>query len=203
MAIRALAVDLGGVMLLPDPSLDQAWVARQLQLPTKVVQRDLWYGIDVEAANRGQITAEEYARRAAHRLGIPANRVLAVVEKLFTGSLNRPLALWLAGLRPQLRIVAFTNNWSFAGRILSSHRIHGLFDQIVNSAETGCCKPEPGMYMALLKKLGLRADQVMVLDDQRANIEAAEALGFLAVEYTTLEACVLAFETVVERGQSE
>ena len=203
MAIQALAVDLGGVMFLPDPSLDQAWVAKQLQLPTEVVQRDLWYSTDVEAANRGQITAEEYASRAAYRLGIPANRVLAVVEKLFAGLLNRPLASWLAGLPPQLRIVAFTNNWSFAERILNSHRIHGLFEQVVNSAETGCCKPEPCMYIALLERLGLQAGEVVVLDDQRANIGAAEALGFLAVEYTTLEACVLAIETVVERGQSE
>ena len=122
---------------------------------------------------------------------------------MFSGSLNQPLANWLTGLRPGLRIVAFTNNWSFAGRILKQHHIHDLFDLVVNSAEIGCCKPEPCIYMALLERLGLRAGEVVVVDDQRENIEAAEALGFLAVQYTSLDACILTIERVLERSRSE
>jgi putative hydrolase of the HAD superfamily len=126
--------------------------------------------------------------------------VLYVIETIFAGSLNRPLVDWLAGLRPGLRIAAFTNNWSFAGRILRRHQLYDTFDLVVNSAEVGCCKPEPEIYTALLERLGLLADEVVVVDDHPDNIAAAEALGFPAVQYTTLDDCISGIKKILDQG---
>jgi putative hydrolase of the HAD superfamily len=200
MGIRALAVDLGGVLLLSNPDRDIRWAAKELGLSVEEVRRALWKGEDVEAANRGRISAEEYFARAAPRLGVTAGRVGEIIEALFAGVPNGPLVDWLAGRRPGVRIAAFTNNWSFAGRILEHHHVMNLFDAVVNSADVGCCKPSPGIYDALSARLDLLAGEIAVIDDQGANIDAANAMGFRGVLYEDMELLVRAVEALDRMG---
>ena len=108
MGIRALAVDFGGVLLLSNPDRAIRCAAKVLGLSVEEVRRALWKGEDVEAANRGRISAEEYFERAAPRLGVPARRAGEIIEALFAGVPNGPLVNWLAGRRPGVRIAAFT-----------------------------------------------------------------------------------------------
>ncbi|WP_255300546.1 HAD-IA family hydrolase [Arthrobacter koreensis] len=42
-------------------------------------------------------------------------------------------------------------------------------------------KPEPQIYRYVLKGLGAAPEDVVFIDDNRANIEAAEALGMRVV----------------------
>jgi len=51
------------------------------------------------------------------------------------------------------------------------------FEAIVNSARVGIAKPEPGIYEAMLRKLGLEASDVLFVDDRAENIAAAARLG--------------------------
>jgi putative hydrolase of the HAD superfamily len=197
MGIRAIAVDLGGVLLLSNPGRDMGWAAKELGLSVEVVRQEIWKGADVEAANRGQITAEEYFARSATRLGVSADRVGAVVEALFAGVLNEPMVNWLASRRSSLRIAAFTNNWSFADRILANHRVSHMFDTVVNSADVGCCKPDPCMFAALLARLDLKADEIVVVDDQQANIDAANILGFHGVRYEDMGSLIRAVDSLL------
>ena len=200
MGIRAIAVDLGGVLLLSNPDRDIRWAAKELGLSVEEVRRVLWKGEDVEAANRGHITAEEYFARAAPRLGVPASHVGMIVEALFAGVLNEPMVNWLANQRSSVRISAFTNNWSFVDRILENHHVLNLFDTVVNSADVGCCKPSPCIYDALLARLDIKADEIVVVDDQQVNIDAANAIGFHGVLYEDMERLIRAVESLGSQG---
>jgi hypothetical protein len=88
MGIRVVAIDLGGVLLLPDPRHDMRWRAEALGLSIDAVQKVLWDDADVEAANRGQITAEEFFSRSAARLGVPAGRIGKVIGRFSRESLT-------------------------------------------------------------------------------------------------------------------
>lgn len=62
-----------------------------------------------------------------------------------------------------------------------------VVDGGVISYEVQKIKPEPGIYHALLEKYGLKAAECAFVDDNAANIAAARALGFAAVQHVSRE----------------
>ena len=57
-----------------------------------------------------------------------------------------------------------------------------LFDVVVESATTGVRKPEPAAYELVLDQMGLRADEVVFLDDLGINLKPARAMGMTTIK---------------------
>lgn len=57
------------------------------------------------------------------------------------------------------------------------------FDVIVDATYTGVLKPDPRAYRDCLGRLGLPAGACVFVDDQRRNIDGAEAVGLRAVHF--------------------
>lgn len=55
------------------------------------------------------------------------------------------------------------------------------FKDIVVSAHEGVIKPDPRLYQIACARIGLPAQEIVFVDDSRANIDAARALGFDAI----------------------
>mmetsp|Transcript_10850 Transcript_10850/g.22034 ORF Transcript_10850/g.22034 Transcript_10850/m.22034 type:complete len:221 (-) Transcript_10850:70-732(-) len=51
------------------------------------------------------------------------------------------------------------------------------------SGEVGIRKPSPEAYLAALKTVGRRTDEVVFVDDSQVNCEAARALGITAIRF--------------------
>lgn len=60
-------------------------------------------------------------------------------------------------------------------------------DEIVVSGEVGIAKPEAGIYEALLRRTGRRAEDCLFIDDSPENIAAARELGFQTILYKSPE----------------
>ncbi len=58
-----------------------------------------------------------------------------------------------------------------------------LFDATFYSYELGVAKPDPGYFTAVLDRLDAPADQVLFVDDNRANVEAARTVGLHAEQW--------------------
>lgn len=56
-----------------------------------------------------------------------------------------------------------------------------LLDGIVVSGKERLAKPDPRIFRILTERYGLKAEECIFIDDSRANIEAAEKLGFNTV----------------------
>lgn len=52
-----------------------------------------------------------------------------------------------------------------------------LFDEIVISSEVGMVKPDPGIFLHTLDKLGSKPDETVFIDDSKGNVDAAIKLG--------------------------
>ena len=50
-------------------------------------------------------------------------------------------------------------------------------------ATSGSLKPQPAIYQLLLDRYGLKADDCIFIDDSRANVEGARAVGMHAIHY--------------------
>lgn len=60
-------------------------------------------------------------------------------------------------------------------------RLPSLCDVVLLSSSTGCRKPSPRIYQDACAELGVSASEAVFVDDIRANILAAEALGMRTV----------------------
>jgi HAD superfamily hydrolase (TIGR01509 family) len=61
------------------------------------------------------------------------------------------------------------------------------FDVLVWSYQMHMAKPDPAIYRRALEELGVRPEEALFLDDKKANIEAARALGIKALQFSTVE----------------
>jgi putative hydrolase of the HAD superfamily len=60
------------------------------------------------------------------------------------------------------------------------------FDVLVWSYQLGIAKPDAAIYLHLLKELGVKPEEALFLDDRKANIEAARALGMQGIVFTSV-----------------
>jgi putative hydrolase of the HAD superfamily len=61
------------------------------------------------------------------------------------------------------------------------------FDVLVWSYQLRMAKPEPAIYLHVLKEVDVRPEEALFLDDKLVNVEAARALGMRALEFSTVE----------------
>jgi putative hydrolase of the HAD superfamily len=187
----ALLLDIGNVLFAPHPDLAPlvAQAAARIGLSPEVLAAGLWHGPDVEAANVGAITAEEYAARTALRVGAGIDRaaeILALIEEIFAGArIDEELAACARRLRAErgVCVAALTNNWSFLPRLMERRGAADLFDRVVSSAIVGVTKPDPRLFRIALECIGVEPAQAVFVDDSEENVRAARALGIPAVPF--------------------
>ncbi len=80
-------------------------------------------------------------------------------------------------------------NWSHETIHVAYERypFFSLFDGIVVSGFEKLLKPDPRIYRTLLERYGLKAEECIFLDDNQANVDAANALGIKAFRFTTID----------------
>jgi len=78
-----------------------------------------------------------------------------------------------------------TNNIAEAWPVVTETLdVEKLFDVVVNSAFVGMRKPEERIYTHLLEELEMEPENVLFLDDNRLNVDAARARGIQVIEVT-------------------
>ena len=87
---------------------------------------------------------------------------------------------------PALKVVALTN-WSAETFPVALKKFDFLqwFEGIVVSGEEMTRKPFPAIYHTTLERFELKAEESLFIDDNKRNIEAAEALGIQCIHFST------------------
>lgn len=137
----------------------------------------------------------EESERLGHR--VPGAEVL----ELLSGDL-RP-QMFAAVRRCQeagLVTALLTNNIAPLQEAGWSHELalDDLFDVVVESAVEGVRKPELAAYELVLAKMGLRADQVVFLDDLGINLKPAKELGMTTIKVVDPDAALAELERVLD-----
>lgn len=81
------------------------------------------------------------------------------------------------------------SNWSAEKfeTVRSKYEFFNWFDTIVVSGEVKLVKPDPRIYTLFLERIGRTAEECLFIDDSRANIAAADQLGFKTIWYESPE----------------
>jgi HAD superfamily hydrolase (TIGR01509 family) len=140
----------------------------------------------VGAADRGEISQEVLFQQLQSITGVSA-RVIET-EWLECAVLNQPVVELARRLSAQYRLALLTNAPApFVRRLLQVHQLSDLFEHIVVSSEERCAKPDARIYELILSRLGLSAEQTLLIDDNEHNIEGARQVGMDGILFRTCD----------------
>lgn len=76
-------------------------------------------------------------------------------------------------------------NWSAETfpTVQKTYRIFSLIDNIVVSGEVKQLKPNPEIFLTLLNKYNLKAEESLFIDDNLKNVEGAKTVGINAIRF--------------------
>ena len=183
-AIEALLLDLGNVVMEIDfRRTFRHWANWADVDATRLHER--WVEDEAyQAHERGELSFADYIAALGARLQIslPAEVWEAGWNEVFIGpyaSVQRSL-FSLAGRVP---LYAFTNTNPTHERAWRSRYADALahFDEIYVSSRIGLRKPDQAAFEWVADAMGVAPGRILFLDDNRQNVEGAEAAGMQTV----------------------
>lgn len=182
MGIKALVFDCGGVLLRNgDLSPYRRWEDR-LGLAPGELERRLWTGDLWRLAERGEVTDAEFWRRSACDLGLDGEAERLRAEIWETWEIDPRVLALIDRARERHRVAMLTNATDAMEELLAErYGVADRFEAIVNSARVGLAKPEAAIYEELLRRLDVKAGEVVFIDDRAENVAAAASLGMHVV----------------------
>ncbi|HEY4963460.1 MAG TPA: HAD-IA family hydrolase [Candidatus Saccharimonadales bacterium] len=151
-------------------------IAEEFSVPSDLVETAFWhYNDDV---CRGDITLNEFNQKLAERVNIAkidwqkyyldaAESVPGTAELLGWAIDNYKVGL-LTNIMP-----------GFLSELRRNNQIPNLnYDVVMDSSQVGAIKPEPETYKIAAEKAGCSPDQILLVDDTRANLTAADKAGW-------------------------
>lgn len=189
--VRALVLDYGGVLSLPQDATSVERMIEHLQ-----VGRDLFRRIYREhrpAFDSGLVTGEQYWRRVVERCGLdPADVDLAyfIARDIESWTqLNQAMVRFVADVRQRVHRLAIISNMTQNTLVFMRKRFDwlALFHACVFSCEIGSNKPGREIYETCLRRLELPAGECLFVDDSAENVQGARDVGMAAIRFESTE----------------
>jgi len=187
--ITAVVFDLGGVLIDWDPR----YLYRKL-LPAGEVEAFLEeigfreWNLAQDGGGTWDDAVETLAARHPHRRDLIAAYPSRFPET-FGGPIEASVALLDELQRAgTTRLLALTN-WSSGTfpHALATFEFLDRFEGIVVSGVERVAKPDPALFRILLDRFALVPGETVFIDDSPVNVEAAERLGLIALQFTDPE----------------
>lgn len=176
--IRNILCDIGNVLLAFDLPPAIARLNHRRDLRAAEAEAILIHHRDLMEANR--IAPDDFLRVILREFAFPGtiDEARGIYADIFTPIL--PLWDVVRGLHAGgYRLVLFSNiSPIHVDFITNRYEIFALFDEAVYSFRTGHIKPDDGMYIEAVEKLGLVPEETLYIDDNAANIETGKRFGF-------------------------
>jgi putative hydrolase of the HAD superfamily len=153
----------------------------------------------VSLADVGMISEEETYQRISDRTGIPPEQVRTEWEELV--EINERLVSFIQKVKERYPIYLLSNAIDpFLIRIIEKHQLYSLFDKIFISSLMGIAKPGKEFFEYVLSDLDLNAEDVVMIDDNIANIVGARLAGIDGILFVNNEQFKQAFDTFYASG---
>jgi FMN phosphatase YigB (HAD superfamily)/DNA-binding XRE family transcriptional regulator len=151
-------------------------LAQDIDVPADVIETAFWHFNDEVC--KGTMSLDDFNSRLGERLGVTdvdwAKYYLDTVEPIQE---MQDLLAWAA---QHYKVGLLTN---IMPGLLSSMQSLGIlpklpFDAVIDSSEVGTIKPERQIFEIAQAQAGQPPEEILLIDDSRANVMAAERLGW-------------------------
>ena len=180
---RAVIFDLDGVLADSEPTWDE--IDAQLLSEYGVKYRGEYHREVLGVSYKGSV---EFFKKTFH-ISAPTEEMMKRREKIATEFFANRIGLFpnakdvleqLREIRPsgsdKLRLALATSSVSASARpFLDRHQIAKFFEVIITGDEIERGKPAPDIYLRTAEKLGIPANECLVIEDSLSGIAAAKA----------------------------
>ena len=184
MAIKAVIVDAGGVLLRGEWTGHRRWEERlRLQPGTLIPQ--LFTRERNALATLGRLSADDLWAQAGAALKIGAADLAALRADYWSQeTIDHELTRYLQSLRPRYRVGLLSNAWNDArAAFTQKYHLDKVMDTFVISAEEGMAKPDLRIYRLAAERLEVAPRECIFVDDRAGNVTGAEAAGMKGVVF--------------------
>ena len=189
--VEAVVFDWGGVITIPPgPVIEKLYKEVDIDQKKLRTRRAEYRDDDPDSQfaklERGELSLDAYLTWShsdlpgAEAIWDPTSpHFLFSHLKVVPEVVNRISQLRQRGLITGLLTNNIAEAWPMVTEALD---VEKLFDVVVNSAFVGMRKPEERIYTHLLEELAMEPENVLFLDDNRLNVDAARARGIQVIE---------------------
>lgn len=96
--------------------------------------------------------------------------------------LNQELLGFIDGLKKQWKLSIFTSD-VIQNDVEVREKIEPFFQKIFSAKEIGMRKTDPSAYIYIARKMGVKVDELLFIDDNLANTDAADEAGLNTIIY--------------------
>ena len=184
MTIRAVFIDMGGVIIRTEFQLPRQQLADRLGIEYEGLVKMVFDGKSCRQASIGAITEDQHWDNVIRRLHLPGSKTQSVRDDFFAGDIiDTQLLAYLRSLRGKFKVGLISNAWSGLRNYIVERKFEDVFDAMIISAEVGVMKPDARIYHIALDKLGMHPSESVFLDDFPENIEAAREVGMQVIHF--------------------
>ena len=189
MALRSVVFDYG--MVLSGQQDPEAHAALQRITGLSLERFESQYWANRHAYDEGKLTGLAFWRKFLEdaALDLPAGTAEELNRwdaRMWTTQ-NAAMLAWQLKLKQRGLLTAILSNMGDNVLENMEREFDWLprFDVLIWSFQLRIAKPDPAIYLHVLKELGTRPKETLFLDDRLVNVEAAQALGMVAIQFST------------------
>ena len=182
--IKAVIFDLGNVLV----NYDVKKAARRFSEAGGISQARIWAHFFLsrfeQAYTRGEISTREFYREACRvfKKPVPFMTFKHYWNDIFWENPGMDKLLARIGKHYPLYLISNTNALHFT-HIKKEFRILRHFCRMFPSHEVGARKPDLKIYRRVLKKIGLRPEETVFIDDMKSFVAGARKAGMHAIRF--------------------
>lgn len=199
--IKAVVFDWGGV-LMEDPSERMfAYFAKKFNVTLEIMRKTIKNHLDImQSDDRSEKRVWEVV---CAELGceVPQQESLwfEALEKTY---LPYPQMKELAKkLRRAYKTGLLSNTEDAGVKMIKKNGLDKDFDEVVYSCKVGLIKPDEKIYRIMLRKLGVKAEEAVFIDDKEINIEGARKVGMKGVVFLNYQKLIQDLELLGVKNQ--
>lgn len=189
--IRAVVFDYGEVLSAPANHAAHSEMVAIAGLPEKIFDERYWaWRLDYDAARLNGVTYwEKVAAESGTSFSASQIRDLIACDCRMWMDINPPMLAWAAELRQMGFTTGILSNMG-EDTLRAMRREFQWLPQFVSqtwSCELGVTKPDLAIYRDPLRQLRLKAQEVLFIDNLKANVAGAVATGMRGIVFTDIE----------------
>jgi putative hydrolase of the HAD superfamily len=105
----------------------------------------------------------------------------------YNGDFDTQVFTYLTQISGSASLCLLTNGTDRLMKDLAALGIDKKFKQVFNSSEIGIAKPDPKIFQVVATALKLKPQEIFLIDNKLAVVEAARASGLVAYQFTGYE----------------
>ena len=186
--IKAIVFDVGGVITNKPTSLVHKKISKKFKVELKLLEKN--YSILSKKLQKGIIKENEFWREFAKRCKIKKwgelkkNWINEFWKKVKINKNVFNLAKKLK--RKKYRVCVLSNVNPFHKGYLTK-KLKKSFDLVVFSCDVKSRKPEKRIYSILLKKLKLKPENCIIIDDEKENLKYPQKMGMKTIHFISFK----------------